>query len=244
MNLIDKLHGLWVGATQFFISEVRNEKRSRTVMFFDTLPLKITSRDRPKSAPYPRLKNSKKTSKCQVLFYSTRKSKFFEKNFSKKLHTQKNGPSGAPGIASASPWRAKVSQCRKTERVDPLRFFNIHSVAKHEKIEENKNFNFGKKSHNAEKNLKGGPFGIFQHPSCAKHQKNAGGTLWGKKFFFRKKSLAVPKKMKGSLVSPGMVCYAEKQEKPFWFSSLDQIVHFDAIIFCRTFVELLVSSCG
>ena len=59
---------------------------------------------------------------------------------------------------------------------------------------------------------------------------------------FSKKSLAVPKKMKGeSLVSPGMVCYAEKQEKPFWFSSLDQIVHFDAIIFCRTFVELFWS---
>ena len=38
-----------------------------------------------------------------------------------------------------------------------------------------------------------------------------------------------------------MVCYAEKQEKPFWFSSLDQIVHFDAIIFCRTFVELFWS---
>ena len=56
-----------------------------------------------------------------------------------------------------------------------------------------------------------------------------------------KKCLAVPKKMKGSLVSPGMVCYAEKQEKPFWFSSLDQIVHFDAIIFCRTFVELFWS---
>ena len=42
---------------------------------------RLTSRDRPKSAPYPRLKNSKKTSKCQVLFYSTRKSKFFEKKF-------------------------------------------------------------------------------------------------------------------------------------------------------------------
>ena len=41
-------------------------------------------------------------------------------------------------------WRAKVSQCRKTERVDPLRFFNIHSVAKHEKIE-NKNFHFREK---------------------------------------------------------------------------------------------------
>ena len=38
-----------------------------------------------------------------------------------------------------------------------------------------------------------------------------------------------------------MVCYAEKQEKRFWFSSLDQIVHFDAVIFCRTFVELFWS---
>ena len=44
-----------------------------------------TSRDRPKSAPYPRLKNSKTTSKCQVLFYSTRKSKFFEKKFFEKI---------------------------------------------------------------------------------------------------------------------------------------------------------------
>ena len=38
-----------------------------------------------------------------------------------------------------------------------------------------------------------------------------------------------------------MVCYAEKQEKPFWFCSLDQIVQFCAIIFCRTFVELFWS---
>ena len=36
-------------------------------------------------------------------------------------------------------------------------FFNIHSVAKHEKIEEKIFFSFsGKKSHNAEKKLKGG----------------------------------------------------------------------------------------
>ena len=32
-----------------------------------------------------------------------------------------------------------------------------------------------------------------------------------------------------------MVCYAGKQEKSFWFSSLDQIEQFGAIIFCRTF---------
>ena len=58
-----------------------------------------------------------------------------------------------------------------------------------------------------------------------------------------KKCLAVPKTIErgDSLVSPGMVCYAEKQEKPFWFSSLDRIVHFDAIIFCRTFEELFWS---
>ena len=38
-----------------------------------------------------------------------------------------------------------------------------------------------------------------------------------------------------SLVSPGIVCYAEKQVKPFWSSSLGQMVQFDTIIFCRTF---------
>ena len=89
------------------------------------------SRDRPKSAPYARLKNSKKTSKCQVFSFTVLENrKFYEKSFSKKLHTQKNGPSGAPGPASASPWRAErgtlpklstfLSQlrgfCRKTSK--------------------------------------------------------------------------------------------------------------------------------
>ena len=47
----------------------------------------------------------------------------------------------------------------------------------------------------------------------------------------------MPKKIErgDSLVSPGMVCYAEKQVKPFWSSSLCQMVQFDTIIFCRTF---------
>ena len=98
-----------------------------------------------------------------------------------KIEKAKNGPSGAPGPASASPWRAKrgtlpklstllsqlkgglfgenfffkVSQCRKTERGDPLGFFNIHSVAKHQK--------------NA-----GGPFGekISEKKCLAVPQKN------------------------------------------------------------------------
>ena len=84
--------------------------------------------------------------------------------------------------------------------------------------------------------------GFFNIHSVAKHQKNAGGPFEEKKFrrkkFRKKMSRSAEKNERGvSLVSPGMVCYAEKQEKPFWFSSLDQIVHFDAIIFCRTFVE-------
>ena len=62
------------------------------------------------------------------------------------------------------------------------------------------------------------------------------GDPLGEKVIFRKKSRSAEKNEKGDpLVSPGMVCYAEKQEKPFWFSSLGQIVQFGAIIFCRTF---------
>ena len=110
------------------------------------------------------------------------------------------------------------------------------------KLKKTKVFIFGKKSHNAEKKLKGGTLWDFSTSILSQNiKKNAGGPF-EENFFFRKKSLAVPKKNeKGeSLVSPGMVCYAEKQEKPFWFSSLDQIVHV-AIIFCRTFVELFWS---
>ena len=54
---------------------------------------------------------------------------------------------------------ANVSQCRKTERGDPLGFSNIHSVAKHQKNaggafeERNFEIKFRKKmSRSAEKN--------------------------------------------------------------------------------------------
>ena len=67
-----------------------------------------------------------------------------------------------------------------------------------------------------------------------------GGAFEEKKFRKKnpkKKCLAVPKKIErgDSLVSPGMMCYAEKQVKLFWSSSLGQMVLFDTIIFCRTF---------
>ena len=93
-------------------------------------------------------------------------------------------------------------------------------------------------SHNAEK-LKGGPLRFSNMHSVAKHQKMQGGPFEEKNFEkkIQKKGLAVPKKIErgDSLVSPGMVCYAEKQVKPFWSSSLGQMVQFDTIIFCRTF---------
>ena len=78
--------------------------------------------------------------------------------------------------------------------------------------------------------------GFFNIHSVAKHLKKCRGDPLGK-FFFSKKSLLVPKKIErgDSLVSPGMICYAEKQVKPFWSSSLGQMVLFDTIIFCRTF---------
>ena len=96
-------------------------------------------------------------------------------------------------------------------------------------------FYFREKISQCQKNWKGGPFGIFQHPFCRKTSKKYSGDPLGK-FFFRKVSQCRKKIERGdSLVSPGMVCYADKQVKPFWSSSLGQMVHFDTIIFCRTF---------
>ena len=80
---------------------------------------------------------------------------------------------------------------KKTEREDPLAVFNIHFVAKHQKIEGGKIFVFGKKSHSAEKKLKWGA--LWDFPTSILSQN-------------------------------GMVCYAGKQEKLFWFSSLGQMV--------------------
>ena len=93
---------------------------------------------------------------------------------------------------------------------------------------------FREKFSQCQKKLKGGPFGIFQHPFCCKTSKKCRGDTLGKNFP-KKMSRSAEKNWKGdSLVSPGMLCYAEKQVKPFWSSSLGQMVHFDTIIIYRT----------
>ena len=71
----------------------------------------IPSRDRPKSAPYLRLKNSKRTSICQSI------GELGTLSWSKKILGK------------------KVSQCRKKLKGWTLWVFNVHFVAKHRKIE-------------------------------------------------------------------------------------------------------------
>ena len=130
--------------------------------------------------------------------------------------------------ASAGPWRAK--------RGDPFAFFNIHCS------QTSKNWRgtfwwkniFRKKVSQCRKKLKGDPLGFFNIHSVAKHQEIEGGPFGGD--FFRKKvSQSQKTERVEPLVSPGTECYAEKQEKPFWFSSLGQMIQFGTIKFCRTF---------
>ena len=68
------------------VSSIRSEKDSKTEFGSEFSMKEATSRDRPKSAPCPRLKNSKKTSKCQVFSFTVLENrKFFEKiTYSKK----------------------------------------------------------------------------------------------------------------------------------------------------------------
>ena len=83
----------------------------------------------------------------------------------------------------------------KTVKGGTLRFFNIHSVAKFQKIEarlekfckkKTKNENF-QQSHSAEKSERRDPFGFFNIRSVAKYQKMKGGIFGDMKKKLRKK---------------------------------------------------------
>ena len=55
-------------------------------------------------------------------------------------------------------------------------------------------------------------------------------------FFFRKKSRSARKNERGDLlVSPGIVCYAERGKTFLGFSSLGQMEQFGTIKFCKLF---------
>ena len=169
-----------------------------------------TSRDRPNWAPYPKLKNCKRTSKCQFTVLDKSKNQKMDRV------ARWGPPARAPGALKRGGDTSKI--------------VNILSQLKGEPFGDKTNFR--KKS--AEK-LKEGHFGIFKHPMCCKISKKLKGAPLERQKF-RNKVLQCRKTERGDpLVSPGMVCYAGKQEKPFWFISLSQMVQFGAIISCRTF---------
>ena len=107
---------------------------------------------------------------------------------------------------------------KKTERGDPFRFFNIHSVGKYQKIE-------------------GGPFGEFFFEKRSHSRKYSKGVPFGPVEFLEK-SLAMPKKTERETLWSRRYCILHG--KPFWFGSLGQQVQFDVFIkFGRT---ILVTS--
>ena len=93
-------------------------------------------------------------------------------------------------------------------------FFNIHSVAKHEKIEENKNFHFREKISQCRKKLKGGTLWDFSTSILSQNIKKMQGTLWGK-FFFR----SAEKNERGSLWSRA-VWYVTRKNRKSLFGSV------------------------
>ena len=103
-------------------------------------------------------------------------------------------------------------------------------------------FYFRKKSHNAEKKLKGGTLRDFSTSILSQNSKRIEGVPFGEKIF-PEKSLAVPKKNRkvGTLWSrPVWYVTRENRKTPFWFSSLGQMVQY----FVELLRTILVSSCG
>ena len=72
----------------------------------------------------------------------------------------------------------------------PLRFFNIHSVAKHEKIEENKNFHFREKISQCRKKTERGTLWDFSTSILSQNIKKMQGDPLRKKIPKKK----IPKK--------------------------------------------------
>ena len=119
----------------------------------------------------------------------------------------------------------KISHTKKTEKGTLWDFQHPFCVAKHRQIEGEKFLIFQKKISQCRKKLKRGPFGIFNVHSVSQNiKKIEGGPFWGENV--PKKVSQCRKKIERGdpLVSPGMACYAGKQENRFWFNSLGHMV--------------------
>ena len=124
--------------------------------------------------------------------YSTRKSK-----------NQKNGPSGAPGPASASPWRAKRGTLPKLPTF----------------LSQLKGGPFGEKTNFRKKSLTmpfgGGTLWGFSTSILSLNIKK----LKGENFYFRKKSHSAEKTERGTLWSHP-VCYVTRKNRKNLFGSV------------------------
>ena len=129
--------------------------------------------------------------------------------------------------AGTGPSRRHIQGSKIAKRLPSVRYsLFFYSTRKSKIFRKNfrKNFILKKngpsgalKSHNAEK-LKGGPFGIFQHPFWRKTAKKLKGDHMGKKF--SKKSLAVPKKIKGGTLWSCPVFYVTRKNRKNLFGSV------------------------
>ena len=75
------------------------------------------------------------------------------------------------------------------------------------------------KSHNAEK-LKGGTLWDFSTSILSQNIKKMQGGPFGEKLFFEKKSIAVPKKMKGGTLWSRPVWYVTRKNRKNLFGSV------------------------
>ena len=114
-------------------------------------------------------------------------------------------------------WKKSLTMPKKTEREDPLGVFNIHFVAKHQKIEGGK-FLFSEKTHSAEKKLKGGTLWDFPTSILTQNSKKLkGGPFEG--IFFEKKSRSA-EKMKGGTLWSHPVWYVTRKNRKNLFGSV------------------------
>ena len=115
------------------------------------------------------------------------------------------------GPLARAPGAIKSHNAKKLKGGTLWGFFNIHSVAKHQKIERGENFYFRKKiSQRRKKTLRGDPLGFSNIHSDAKHQKMQGGPF-GEKIFFEKKVSQCRKKMKGGTLWSRPVWYVTRK---------------------------------
>ena len=134
------------------------------------------------------------------------------KKFRKKSHHAEKNWKGDPLVFSTS----ILSQNIKKLRWDPLGKF------------------FPEKVSQCRKNWKGTLCG-FSTSILSRNIKKLKVRSFGN-FFFWKKVSQCRKNWEGApIVSPGIVCYTEQEEKPFWFSSLGQMIQFGIKKFRRTF---------